>query len=383
MQHPRINFRFKSFASSVIVFVSFLSLENCGQTFLDGCCMKKNSIFKGLSFVSAVVLTFSASGHQGSKPHQSLFIGVGVPSLVQSAHAGNLIDPVSTASNSSNAVNLPPLPAPLETMVSNGAQIRYLGREYGLDGWVTIQNGKEQYFYVTSDGQGLLMGILFNNKGDTITLQQVNSLRQKEGPALDRLAGYAAPPDAEKSIDSVSPQTHEVATEDQFSSGNPQDVLKSATKSKAEQLYQSAESANWVEIGKKNAPVIYMFMDTECPHCHDLINSFRNSGFIDKGMVRLRLIPVGVINEKSAPEAAYLLASAQPQKDLYAHLDGDPNALSPTKEVNKQGVDRNLQIMQEWKLDSTPFSVYRDMNGKIKILLGAPKNLNNLVAELK
>lgn len=78
-----------------------------------------------------------------------------------------------------------------------------------------------------------------------------------------------------------------------------------------------------------------------------------------------------------------LLASPDPQKALYDHLDGNPAALSATAQTNIQGVDRNLAILQDWKIDSTPLSVYKDMNGKIKILQGRPKDIKNLVAELR
>lgn len=331
------------------------------------------------------LLTISAAGF-------ALYIG----GMSAGAEAGGMsADPISSVPGASGDAALghnsasalaghpdwPPLPAPLETMVAQGAQIRYLGRQFALDGWVTIKDGQEQYFYVTADGQALLMGILFNNKGDVVTLQQINALRDKEGPALDRLAGYAVPPPGEKAASSQNSANMTGGAETVGT--NPQDILKNAAKSKAEQFYLAAESANWVEIGQKSAPLVYMFMDTECAHCHDFLNDFRKSGYIDKGMVRLRLIPVGVINEKSAPEAAMLLASPDPQKALYDHLDGNPTALSATAQTNIQGVDRNLAILQDWKIDSTPLSVYKDMNGKIKILQGRPKDIKNLVAELR
>lgn len=270
----------------------------------------------------------------------------------------------------------PPMPAPLENLVAQGAQARYLGREFGLDGWVTIQNGEEQYFYVTADGQGMLLGILFNNKGDSITLQQINALRKKEGPAIDRLAGYSPPPENKESA-SESP----VSAAPDLS--NPQEVLKSVTKNKAEQLFQSAESANWIALGNEKAPVIYTFIDPECPHCHDLIQDFRTSGFLEKGLVQLRLIPVGVLSDRSLKEASYLLASPQPQKDLYDHLDGKADSLLVDRNANTQGVQRNMQVMQDWKLDATPFSVYKDMSGQIKVLQGRSADLKKLITELR
>ncbi len=275
----------------------------------------------------------------------------------------------------------PAIPAPLQTMVEKGAQIRYLGRELGLDGWVTIQAGDEQYFYSTPDGQGLLMGILFNNKGDAVTLHQINALRDKEGPAIDRLAGYA--PTEEPAPTSGAASSSPTAASSAPDMSNPQEVLRSAAKSKAEQLYDSVQSANWIQLGDKSAPAIYTFIDPECPHCHDLIDDFRNSSYLDRGLVQLRLIPVGVLSEKSLAEAAYLIASPNPQKDLFNHLDGKENALLVDKNANTQSVQRNMQIMQDWKLDVTPFSVYKDVSGKVKVLQGRPDDLKKLIAELR
>jgi thiol:disulfide interchange protein DsbG len=265
---------------------------------------------------------------------------------------------------------LPPLPAPLKNLVAEGAQIRYLGRENGMDGWVTMKQGQPQYFYVTPDQQAILMGIMFNNKGDVITLRQVNELRGKEGPALDALAGFPAPvkPDAETS-------TPALTTENLIESASPS--------SKSEQLYEAVSTANWIEIGKKEAPVLYSFIDPECPHCHDLLKDIRKSGFVEQGLLRLRVIPVGLISETSLQEAAFLLASSDPQTLLYKHLDGTPNVLLADPNVNTQGVQRNMSLMQDWKFDVTPFSVYKDANGKVKILRGRPNDLKEVVMQLR
>ena len=273
---------------------------------------------------------------------------------------------------------LPDLPEPLQNMVSEGAQIRYLGREHGLDGWLTIQNGQEQYFYVTADGQAILLGILFNNKGDAITLQQVNAIRQKEGPAIDRLVGFTPREEAKPSISAPSSVNSVVPD-----LSNPQAMVKAATKSKAEQLFQSVETANWITIGQKSAPAIYSFIDPECPHCHDLIQNIRKSGYLEQGLLQLRLIPVGVLTENSLTEAAYLLAAPDPQKELFRHLDGDKAALLADKTVNTQGVQRNIKLMQDWKLDVTPFSVYRGRDGKVKVLQGVPDDLKKIITELR
>src|SRR5690606_10982561 len=81
----------------------------------------------------------------------------------------------------------PPLPPPMKTMVEEGAQIRYLGRHNRLDGWISMQKGQEQYFYVTEDGQSILMGLLFDADGKLITVRQVRALQEQSGDTLELL----------------------------------------------------------------------------------------------------------------------------------------------------------------------------------------------------
>lgn len=274
----------------------------------------------------------------------------------------------------------PDVPPPIQNLVASGAQLRYLGQDYGLNGWLVLKNGQEQYFYSTPDGQAVMMGILFNNKGDTVTLKQINELRKKEGPAIDKLAGFDAAPIAPQAKD--TPQTEATPTVGQDFT-NPEALLKSAVKPKSEQLFDGVESANWIKVGSDKAPVIYSFIDPECPHCHDLIQNIRKSGYLEQGLLQLRLIPVGVLTENSLTEAAYLLAAPDPQKELFRHLDGDKTALLADKTVNTQGVQRNIKLMQDWKLDVTPFSVYRGRDGKVKVLQGVPDDLKKIITELR
>lgn len=280
---------------------------------------------------------------------------------------------ISSFSAQAEDAALPPLPAPLKTLVEEGAQIRYLGNDLGLDGWVTIKNAQEQYFYVTPDQQGLVMGVLFNGKGDTVTLRQINRLRKAEGPEIDKLAGLpdAAPPPS---------RTGTPGPEATAPKNLPKD---SPGPSKSERFYTEIEKANWISLGKKDAPALYTFIDPECPHCHDMLSDIRKSGYLEKGLLQLRLIPVGLMSEDSLAEASFLLASPNAQEVLYKHLDGDKKALLADKGVNTQGVQRNMALMQDWKLDVTPFSVYRDTTGNIKILKGRPNDLKKLVTELR
>lgn len=256
--------------------------------------------------------------------------------------------------------SIPALPAPIQNLVDEGAQIRYLGRDYGLDAWITIKNGQEQYFYVTPDGEAIMMGVLFNNKGKLVTVDQVQRLQDQGDALLDVLAD-------DKSFAGLPANT-------------PGDEVSYEFKSPAEQLYHEIENSNWVPVGRPGAPLLYSFIDPQCPHCHAFMDDLR-AEYIEKGLVQVRMIPVGFRDETKA-QAAFLIATPNPAERWFRHMDGDETALPAKTGINQQGVQRNLAIMQSWKLNATPMIVYRDLNGEIKIVQGRPKDLPGMIADI-
>lgn len=255
----------------------------------------------------------------------------------------------------------PPMPAPLETLAKQGAQLRYLGRQGQLDGWIAIQNGQEQYFYVTPDREQVLLGLLFDKTGKMITMDQVAKLQKEGGEVLDILK---------------SAPRAEAATPQSSTAG---DITKEL-KSPSEQMFADIEQTNWVALGNTAAPVVYMFIDPQCPYCHDFMKSLRKD--IEGGRVQVRLIPVGFRDDTRA-QAALLLAVPNAQERWFKHLDGDQQALPVTPGVNEQGVERNMAVMQSWKLNVTPLSVYRAQDGKVKIVQGRAKDLKTFIGDLQ
>lgn len=264
---------------------------------------------------------------------------------------------MTLASEAQAQTALPELPAPIQNLVDEGAQIRFLGREHGFDGWLTIKNGQEQYFYVKPDGSAFLMGVLFNDKGEMITIDQVQRLRNTDESLLDTLAG-----------------------EETLGDGSNVQEKAMELQSPSEQLFSDIENSNWVALGSPDAPVIYSFIDPQCPHCHAFIEDLRKD-YLDKGLIQVRMIPVGFRDETRA-QAAFLLATPGPQERWYKHMDGDETALPARAELNQQGVQRNLAVMQSWKLSVTPMIVYRGRDGSVKIVRGKPKDVPGMIADL-
>lgn len=255
-----------------------------------------------------------------------------------------------------NSTSIPAMPDPIKELVNQGAQVRYLGRDHGMDAWITIKNGQEQYFYVLPDKSAFLMGVLFDNKGKLITAQQVQKLQAQGDTLLDSLAGNFSPnetPDKKVSTEFESP---------------------------SERLFYDIEGSNWLPLGVPGAPVAYAFIDPQCPHCHAFIQDLREA-YINKGLMQLRIIPIG-FKEETVAQAAFLLATPNPQERWFRHMDGDKDALPAKSGISDQGVQRNLAIMQSWKFDVTPLIVYRGKDNKVKIIKGKPKDDAAFVADL-
>ncbi len=278
---------------------------------------------------------------------KKLFLVMALAAFSFSAYAADN-DPVTNTT-------LPDMPKPIQELVNQGAQVRYIGKDHGLDAWITVKNGQEQYFYVLPDKSAFVMGLLFDANGKLVTVQQVKRLQEQGDTLLDTLA--------------------EDANAAQIDPGSDPKF-----KSPSEQMYYDIENSNWVPLGQQGAPVAYAFIDPQCPHCHEFIQSLR-ADYIDKGKIQLRIIPVGFKDETRA-QAAFLLATPNPAERWFKHMDGDTSALPAKTELNDQGVQRNLATMQSWQFSVTPMIVYRGKDNSVKLVRGNPKDLAAFVNDL-
>lgn len=262
------------------------------------------------------------------------------------------------------ANDTPDLPPALETLAGQGAQLRYLGNEYGLDGWIAIYQGQEQYFYVTPDGKAMVSGLMMDRNGRMITIDQIRRLRQETGGTLDIFA------------EDMSSEDSAAVPGESF----PEKVSDLTFKTPAEQLFENIEDSNWIPLGDPAAPVIYSFVDPQCPHCRAFMQDLHHD-YIDKNAVQVRIIPVGR-NPDSLKQAAFLLALPNPQERWWRHVEGDAGALPVSGDISQKGVAHNMAVMRAWKLDTTPLTIYRAKDGQVKIVEGRARNIDQIVADL-
>jgi len=257
--------------------------------------------------------------------------------------------------------SVPTMPDALKVLEERGAQSRYLGKKHGLDGWITIFQGQEQYYYVTPDGAGFIMGLMFDKEGEMVTLQQVRELqKQGDGELLDFLAADKPRADINETVQK---------TNEAFEYKTP-----------AERMFADVENSNWIGFGDAQAPVIYSFMDPQCGHCHNFMRDLKDD-VIGKGLVQVRMIPVG-FREETLAQAAFLLAAPDAQARFYNHLDGDDKALPAKNTTSTQGIQKNLALMQTWKFNVTPMTIYRGKDGKVKIIRGRAGSMADILADL-
>lgn len=194
----------------------------------------------------------------------------------------------------------------------------------GMTGYVGEMRGRAIAFYLTPDGNHVIVGTMLDQNGNNLS---------------------------EASIDDL------------------------VTGPKFESAWSEIESSHWVRDGDKAAEtIIYTFTDPNCPYCH----KFRQQAepWIAGGNVQLRHIMVGILAEDSLTKAATILGSENPEAALLEHQTSfEQGGIEVDRErVSAAHLDvkANNALMRELGLQATPSTLYRDADGKIIRVQGLP-----------
>jgi protein-disulfide isomerase len=268
----------------------------------------------------------------------------------------------------------------LRLFKSQGAEIHYLGRLYGLDGWLVIKDKIVQIVYTTLDGQGTLVGVLYGPTGEMETSKQVTAVQQAgvKIPDMNAAAG-TTPPAAAPGAAAAQP-----ATTGQPPAAGPADS-GAAQAPASERLLHDVENSTYVKFGPDEAPPLYVFMDPRCHFCHGYWESL--VPLLQANTFQLRVIPVGILGPDSVQQAERVI-SAPNAVDAWTKLEtGDPVALANVMAIqpaadSTQKLQANNDLMTRWKMGGTPYSVYRGKDGKVKLVYAVPNDVAQVVADL-
>ncbi|MGM0768399.1 MAG: thiol:disulfide interchange protein DsbG [Pseudomonadota bacterium] len=194
----------------------------------------------------------------------------------------------------------------------------------GMTGYVGEMGGRSLAFYLTPDGDHVIVGTMMDQHGNNLS----------EASIQDRVMGP-----------------------------------------KFEDAWPELEDSHWVRDGNEDAEtIIYTFTDPNCPYCH----RFRAQAepWIEAGKVQLRHIMVGILAEDSLTKAATILGSDTPEAALHQQQASfEQGGIEVDRErVSAAHLDvkANNRLMQEMGLQATPSTLYRGENGKVTMVQGLP-----------
>ncbi|MEY2341855.1 thioredoxin fold domain-containing protein [Acidithiobacillus sp. IBUN Pt1247-S3] len=86
-----------------------------------------------------------------------------------------------------------------------------------------------------------------------------------------------------------------------------------------EDFWKALTHTQYIQEGNKG-PIVYLFMDPNCPYCHQLYTWLQNPAAANK--IRLRVIVVGFLTPSSEAKAAAILGASNPRAALQKNEDG-------------------------------------------------------------
>jgi len=216
-------------------------------------------------------------------------------------------------------------PAPIKALEAKGVEvIGTFEAPGGLTGYAGIAQQQPLAIYLTADGKHAIIGSMIDAKGVDLSQEPLSRL---------------------------------------------------VSKPMSEKIWKALEGSTWIADGVKNAPrVIYTFTDPNCPYCNKFWNEARP--WVKAGKVQLRHVMVGILGPTSPGKAAALLSAQDPQTALTEHeQQHGSGGIKPLAQVSpkvRAQLDANQSLMQQLGFSATPTILYKDANGNLQNMQGAP-----------
>ena len=216
-------------------------------------------------------------------------------------------------------------PAPIKALEARGVEVLgSFAAPSGLTGYAGMMAQQPLAIYLTADGKQAIIGSMIDAKGVDLSEEPLNRLVSK-------------------------PMT--------------------------EKVWKQLEGSTWIADGAKNAPrIIYTFTDPNCPYCNKFWNDARP--WVTTGKVQVRHIMVAVLGPTSPGKAAAILSAPDPQAALTQHQQqrgsGGMKPLAQISPTVRAQLDANQQLMQQLGFSGTPATLYKDADGNLQTVAGAP-----------
>ena len=117
----------------------------------------------------------------------------------------------------------------------------------------------------------------------------------------------------------------------------------------------AAEAKGFTVGSPMSVRTVYVFFDSQCPHCAALWKEAKPL----KSQAKFVWIPVGLLNAASAPQGAALLAASDPVAAMDAHeasMSAKTGGITATGNLDAQKamVESNTRMMNRFQFGSVP-----------------------------
>lgn len=217
------------------------------------------------------------------------------------------------------------LPPPLRILQEHGMNIagRFPAPD-GLTGYAVSYQGQAVAVYVTPDGKHAIVGTLIDSHGHNLS----------SGP-LDRLI--------------IGPQNR--------------------------RAWKELKHSNWIGYGSdKASKVVYLFIDPNCPYCHEFLKEAKP--WVRAGKVQIRNVVVAVLRPSSLPKAAAIFSAKDPAAALVRNQqDYGSGGIKPARKIPakvRARIQANNRLMSSLGIQATPVIFYHSGDGHIAVTQGLP-----------
>lgn len=285
-------------------------------------------------------------------------------------------DPKAVKEMQSNTVDLKKIPL-IQNLLVNGTEVYYLGVRSGMHGFLLYKDGQVQVMYLPPDQQSVIFGSMYMIDGGNITTQQISDA-SNENTQLKALLTASAEQQKELERNMRAPFTQDKVVEEK------QKVLPggSVSLTPGERLFADFLSAAGVVVGQEGKPLVLMLVDPHCQFCKATWGELYEP--LTKGQLRVKLIPIGAEGSENEKYAAKFLRSSDPLNTWNKFVNGDKSVLAGDPSVGDLAVVRaTMAMVLNWKIQATPYIVYRGADGRVKVVQGKPDKIASILGDLK
>lgn len=285
-------------------------------------------------------------------------------------------DPKAVKEMQSNTVDLKKIPL-IQNLLVNGTEVYYLGVRSGMHGFLLYKDGQVQVMYLPPDQQSVIFGSMYMTDGANITTQQISDA-SNENTQLKALLTASAEQQKELERNMRAPFTQDKVIEEK------QKALPggSVSLTPGEHLFADFLSAAGVVVGQEGKPLVLMLVDPHCQFCKATWGELYEP--LTKGQLRVKLIPIGAEGSENEKYAAKFLRSSDPLNTWNKFVNGDKSVLAGDPSVGDLAVVRaTMAMVLNWKIQATPYIVYRGADGRVKVVQGKPDKIASILGDLK